>query len=135
MILNAHRKRDLFAKEDIAVIDVLANDKVAQRVAIPQIRHNSDQDREQSREEKRWLSCEQAEHKEKQRQPIPGTASFEQFLIIVDGHVILSASEGSVSIHLHILPATRRWRNFLNRHRCVLYDSVDNLHILLPANT
>src|SRR5881398_4085955 len=114
MILNADRKRDLFTKEDIAVIDVLANDKVAQRVAIPQIRHNSDQDREQSREEKRWLACEQAEHKEKQRQPIPGTASFEQFPIIVDGQ--------EVSIHLLKLPATRRWRNFLNRNRCILYD-------------
>ena len=126
MILNADRKRDLFAKDDISVIDVLANDKVAQRVAIPQIRHNSHQDREQSREEKRWLPCEQAEHKEKQRQPIPGLASFEQILIVVDGQ--------EVSIHLHDLPATR-WCNFLNRDGCILYESVDNLHTLLPANT
>src|SRR5437588_5426935 len=99
MILNADRKRNLFTKEDIAVIDVLANDKVAQRVAIPQIRHNSDQECEQSREEQQWLLEEQAEHKEKQRQPIPGMASSEQFFIIVDGQ--------EVSIRLHILPATR----------------------------
>src|SRR5438270_11762805 len=109
MILNADRKRDLFAKDDISVIDVLANDKVAQRVAIPQIRHNSDQDREQSREEKRWLPCEQAEHKEKQRQPIPGTASFEHFFIIVDGQ--------EVSLHLLKLPATRRWHCHPERYR------------------
>src|SRR5260370_9055276 len=101
MILNAYGKRDFFTKEDIAVIDVLANDEVAERVAIPQVRHNSDQDHEQSREEQQWLPCEQAEHKEKQRQPIPGTASFEHFFIIVDGQ--------EVSIHLLKLPATRRW--------------------------
>jgi len=67
MILNADRKRNLFTKEDIAVVDVLADDKMAERVSIPQIRNNSDQEGEQSRKEQQWLPREQADYKEKQR--------------------------------------------------------------------
>ena len=55
MILDAYRKRDFFTKEDIAVIDVLVNDKVAERVAIPQVGDDSDQKCEQSRKEQQRL--------------------------------------------------------------------------------
>ena len=127
MILNADRKRNLFTKEDIAVVDVLADDKMAERVSIPQIRHNSDQEGEQSRKEQQWLPREQADNKEKQRQPIPGLTSFEQIFIVVGGK--------EVCIDHHNLPSTRRWCNVLNRYWCGLYDIIDNFHTLLPAHT
>src|SRR5438876_7340919 len=125
MILNADRKRNLFTKEDIAVVDVLANDKMAERVTIPQIRHDSDQEGEQSRKEKQWLPREQADHKEKQSQPIPESAPFERIIFEVGGKEVCN--------HSQILPTTR-WCNVLNRYGCVPYNGVDNFHTLLPAH-
>jgi hypothetical protein len=55
MILNAHRKRDLFTIEDIAMVDLLANDEMTERVAIPQIRHAGNYECEQGRKKKQWL--------------------------------------------------------------------------------
>src|SRR6266566_676762 len=126
MILNADRERYLFTEEDIVVGDVLANDKMAECVTIPQIRHDSDQEGEQSCKEQQWLPREQASYKEKQRQPIPGLTPFEQILIVVGGKEVCN--------HRHPLPTTR-WCNVLNRYRCVLYDCVDNFYTLLSAHT
>src|SRR6266567_4159802 len=127
MILNTHRKRYLFTKENIVMVDLLANDEMAQRVAIPQIRGDGDHEREQGREEKQGLPQQEAHHEQKQDQPIPGTPSSEQILIIVVGK--------KVCIHFHTLPAPG-WRcNLLNRYGRVLYKSGDNLHTLLPAHT
>src|SRR6266536_447040 len=118
MILNADRKRNLFTKEDIAVVDVLADDKMAERVSIPQIRHNSDQEGEQSRKEQQWLPREQADNKEKQRQPIPGLTSFEQIFIVVGGK--------EICIDHHNLPSTRWWRTVLTTYRSASPDLIDN---------
>ena len=66
MILNTDRKRYLFTIEDIAMVDLLANDEVTEGVAIPQVWYDGNYEYEQGRKEKQWLLREQAEHQEPQ---------------------------------------------------------------------
>ena len=55
MILNTDRKRYLFTIEDIAMVDLLANDEVTERVTIPQVWHDGNDECEQGRKKKQWL--------------------------------------------------------------------------------
>ncbi len=47
MILNTDRKLYLFTIEDIAMVDLLAHDEVTERVAIPQVWHDGNDECEQ----------------------------------------------------------------------------------------
>src|SRR5438105_4305594 len=53
-------------------------------------------------------------------------ASAQHILIVVDGK--------KVCIYLHTLPATGGRCNLLNGYRCILYNTLDNLHALLAAH-